>query len=108
MVDCDGKFKYSNIVNTEVAIPANFDLSQNYPNPWNPTTTIRYQVPVNIFVTIRVFDPLGKEVTTLVNEEKSAGTYEVTLNGKGLSSGVYYYQMKSGNFISTKKIILIK
>jgi hypothetical protein len=108
MIDLDGSFKYSKIVAVEIAVPLKFDLSNAYPNPWNPTTTIRYQVPVNILVSIKVFDALGKEVTTLVNEVKPAGSYEVMFNGKGLSSGVYYYQMKSENFIETKKIILIK
>jgi hypothetical protein len=104
----NGTYKYSSIVDLEMESPAKFELEQNYPNPWNPTTTIRYQVPVNIMVTIKVFDVLGKEVSTLVNEVKPAGNYEVILNGHNLASGIYYYQMKSGNFIDTKKIILIK
>jgi hypothetical protein len=108
MVDLDGFSKYSNIVNIEVVPPAKYELSNAYPNPWNPTTNIRYQVPVNIFVTIKVFDALGKEVVILVNELKPAGSYEITLNSKGLSSGVYYYQMKAGSFFETKKFILIK
>ncbi|MDR3665727.1 MAG: FISUMP domain-containing protein [Ignavibacteriaceae bacterium] len=108
MVDLDGSSKYSNIITAEVAPPAKYELSNAYPNPWNPTTTIRYQVPVNILVTIKIFDALGKEVTTLVNEVKPAGSYEVTLNGKNLASGVYYYQMKAGNFIETRKITLVK
>jgi hypothetical protein len=108
MVDLNGSSKYSNVVNAEIVAPLKFELSNAYPNPWNPTTTIRYQVPVNIMVTIKVFDVLGKEVSTLVNEVKQAGIYEVTLNGKGLASGIYYYQMKAGNFIETKKIILLK
>ena len=95
-------------VNVEVVPPAKSELSNAYPNPWNPTTTIRYQLPINILVTIKVFDALGKEITTLVNEIKPAGHYDVTFNGKGLSSGVYYYQMKSGSFTETKKIILVK
>ena len=97
-----------NFSNSKLVLPKDYELSNAYPNPWNPTTTIRYQVPVNILVTIKVFDALGREVSTLVNEVKSAGNYELTFNGKGLSSGVYYYQMKAGNFIETKKITLIK
>ncbi|MDR3667718.1 MAG: FISUMP domain-containing protein, partial [Ignavibacteriaceae bacterium] len=108
LVDFGGSSKYSNIVSVEIVAPAKFELGQNYPNPWNPTTTIRYQVPVNILVTIKAFDILGKEVATLVNELKPAGNYEVTLNGKNLSSGVYYYQMKAGTFFETKKFVLIK
>jgi hypothetical protein len=108
IVDLDGSFKYSSIINAEIIAPSKFELSNAYPNPWNPTTTIRYQVPINILVTIKLFDALGKEVITLVNEIRPAGSYEVTLNGKNLSSGIYYYQMKAGSFIETKKIILIK
>ncbi|MDR3666001.1 MAG: FISUMP domain-containing protein [Ignavibacteriaceae bacterium] len=108
MIDFNGTFKYSNIININISSPDKFELLSAYPNPWNPTTTIRYQVPINIQVKIKVFDALGREVSTLVNEVKQAGIYEVILNGKGLASGIYYYQMKAGNFIGTKKIILIK
>lgn len=108
MVDNDGSFKYINIVNVDIATPAKFELSQNYPNPFNPSTTIRYQLPVNSRITLKVFDMLGKEVTTLVNEQKLAGSYEVTLNADRLSSGVYYYQLKTDNFVQTKKLALVK
>jgi uncharacterized protein (TIGR02145 family) len=108
LVDLDGSSKYSNIIIAEIVAPLRFELSNAYPNPWNPTTTIRYQVPVNIMVTIKVFDALGREVSILVNEVKPAGNYEVTLNGHNLASGIYYYQMKAGNFIATKKITLLK
>jgi uncharacterized protein (TIGR02145 family) len=108
MIDLDGSVKYSDIVNSEVTVPAVFYLDQNYPNPWNPTTTIRYEVPVTSMISIKVFNALGKEVVALVNEMKSPGSYEVTLNGIGLSSGVYYYQMKSENFVMTRKLTLIK
>ena len=108
VVDLDGSSKYSNTINVEIAPPAKYELDNAYPNPWNPTTTIHYQVPVNILVSIKVFDALGREVSTLVNEVKPAGSYEITLNGKNLSSGVYYYQMKAGNFLETKKLILLK
>jgi uncharacterized protein (TIGR02145 family) len=108
MVDLDGSYKYSNIVNLEVTPPAKFELSNAYPNPWNPSTTIRFQVPVNILVTIKMFDAVGREVATLINEIKPAGSYEVILNGRNLASGVYYYQMKAGSFLETKKFILIK
>ncbi|MDR3667159.1 MAG: T9SS type A sorting domain-containing protein, partial [Ignavibacteriaceae bacterium] len=108
MTDIDGSFKYSTIINADVSAPVKYELAQNFPNPWNPTTTIRYKMPVNGLVSIKVFDALGKEITTLVNEIKPAGNYEVTLNGKNLSSGIYYYQMRAGSFIETKKITLIK
>ena len=89
-------------------IPENFILYQNYPNPFNPTTTIAYQIPERDFVTLKVYDILGREVATLVNEEKPAGTYEVQFAGRGLTSGIYFYQLKSGNYLETKKMILIK
>jgi uncharacterized protein (TIGR02145 family) len=108
LVDVDGLYIYSNVINAEIAAPVKFELSNAYPNPWNPTTTISYQIPFDIFVTIKVFNSLGKEVTTLVNELKSIGAYKVTISGKNLSSGVYYYQMKAGSFFETKKFILIK
>jgi hypothetical protein len=89
-------------------LPKNFSLSQNYPNPFNPTTTIHYSVPKTSFVTIKVYDMLGKEIATLVNQEKSAGNYTVQFNGSNLSSGIYFYRMRSGNFVETKKLLLLK
>ena len=95
--------------------PDRFYLSQNYPNPFNPTTKIKYQIPAvissetkNLFVTFKVYNILGKEVATLVNEEKSAGKYEVEFNSSGLSSGIYFYSLKAGSFYETKKMILLK
>jgi hypothetical protein len=108
MVDVDGSYHYSNVVNTDVGSPAKFELGNAYPNPWNPTTTIRYSVPVSSPVTIKVFDAIGREVSTLVDEVKPAGSYQITMNDKGLSSGMYFYRMTAGNFSETKKLILIK
>jgi len=98
--------------------PKYFYLSQNYPNPFNPSTVIRYKIPVqarsdNVFVVLKVYDALGTEITTLVNEEKPAGTYEVKFNSHSgssriLTSGVYFYQLKAGSFIQTRKMILMK
>ena len=85
-----------------------FYLFQNYPNPFNPTTKMDYSIPRASFVTLKVYDILGREVATLVNEEKPAGNYEVEFNGKGLSSGVYFYRIQAGNFVSTKKLVLLK
>lgn len=86
-----------------------FTLSQNYPNPFNPSTVISYRLPVIGFVTLKVYDILGREVATLVNEEKPAGEYEVEFSAKGESaSGVYFYQLKAGEFSQTKKMILLK
>lgn len=89
-------------------IPDNYFLSQNYPNPFNPTTVINYQIPQRGFVTLKIFDVLGKEVATLVNEEKSAGNYEVDFSSKGLASGVYIYTMKVNDFVDSKKMILLR
>jgi len=89
-------------------LPVAFNLSQNYPNPFNPATTITYQIPEREFVTIKVYDILGREVATLVNEEKPAGSYEIQFNASGLTSGIYFYQLKAGSYSETKKMILLK
>jgi len=101
---------YGNITstrNSEIKLD-NYTLYQNYPNPFNPVTTINYTIAAKDFVTIKVFDFLGKEVATLVNEEKPAGSYSVNFNGNKLSSGVYFYRMHAGSFVETKKLILLK
>ena len=89
-------------------IPVNYSLSQNYPNPFNPSTSIKFQVPQSEFVRLVIYDVLGKEVATLVNEEKAAGSYEINYNASNLSSGIYFYTIKAGSFTSTKKMILMK
>ena len=94
-------------------LPLAFELEQNYPNPFNPSTKINYSVPQLSQVQIKVFDVLGNEIETLVNEEKPAGEYEVIFNShsgkvRNLTSGVYFYQLKAGEFIQTKKMILLK
>ena len=86
----------------------NYMLLQNYPNPFNPSTNIKYGVSSTELVNLKVYDVLGNEVATLVNEEKPAGTYEVTWSAANLPSGVYFYQLRAGNFIETKKMILSK
>lgn len=94
--------------NEHIISPDDFALYQNYPNPFNPSTTIQYQVSSIAHATLKVYDVLGKEVTTLVNEVKSPGVYYVQFTINNLSSGIYYYQLKSGSFIQTKKMILLK
>ena len=98
-----------NNLNTPVK---DYKLMQNYPNPFNPTTTIQYSVPQNSFVTIILYDVLGKAVKTLVNEEKATGNYAVTFNAKSgsrrISSGIYFYRFQSGKFVDTKKMILLR
>jgi hypothetical protein len=90
-------------------LPKMFALGQNYPNPFNPATIIKYQLPIQSYVTIRVYDILGKEVATLVNnEKKSGGYYEVQFDGSNLASGMYFYKIEAGTFSDTKKMILVK
>jgi hypothetical protein len=85
-----------------------FHLSQNYPNPFNPSTKISWQSPVSSHQTLKVYDVLGNEIATLVNEEKPAGNYEVEFNASMLSSGIYFYKLQAGSFVETKKIVLIR
>ncbi len=89
-------------------IPENFLLKQNYPNPFNPSTQINYSIPSAQKVTLKVYDELGKEVTTLVNGEQAAGNYTVDFNASDLASGVYFYRLQAGSFIQMKKMILMK
>ena len=100
-------------VDDKKSFPLDFSLEQNYPNPFNPSTTIRYSIPSSEFITLKVFDVLGNEVATLVNEEKPAGNYEVEFSvGRDSSpeivSGIYFYKLQVGNVIGTKKMILMK
>ena len=106
-IDNDGTYKYSNIVEVGI-VPSSFTLSQNYPNPFNPSTKIKYSIPQSSKVVVKVFDMLGKEVATLVNEEKEAGTYEITWNAQNLPSGVYSYGIKAGSYTAIKKMVLLK
>ena len=85
-----------------------FALANNYPNPFNPSTIIKYTIPKQNFVELKIYDILGREVATLVNEEKSAGNYEINFNGSKLSSGVYFYRLQAGSFVSTKKFVMLK
>lgn len=89
-------------------LPEHYLLYNSYPNPFNPETKIKFDLPIDNFVTIKVFDILGKEVITLVNEFKNAGSYIVSFNGSGLSSGVYYYKIQSGSFTAVRKMLLLK
>ena len=107
-VDYNGTFEYSYEVTVEIILPSLFKLEQNYPNPFNPSTTFRYSIPTQSKVVIKVFDVLGNEIETLVNEEKPFGIYELTWSAANLPNGVYIYQLLTENFIQTKKMILIK
>ena len=105
-----GADEFNGIVGVEDAqnLPTEFALEQNYPNPFNPSTTFRYSISSQLKVTIKVYDILGNEIQTLVNKEKPAGTYEITWNEVNLPSGVYFYQLKAGEFIQTKKMLILK
>lgn len=110
-IDFDGTFKYYSFSESiQIGLPETFELSQNYPNPFNPSTIINYNIPQAGLVTLKVYNVLGKEVATLVNEKKDAGRYNVELNATklGMGSGVYFYTLESGSFKSTKKMIMIK
>jgi len=89
-------------------IPNQFSLSQNYPNPFNPNTIIRFKIKDSRLTTLKVFDVLGREVETLVNEQLKPGTYEVDFDGSKFSSGVYFYKFVAGEFVETKKMMLVK
>ena len=99
-------------MDNEPTLPTKFLLSQNFPNPFNPNTTIRYQIPVRSIVTLKLYDILGREIITLVNEGEAAGNYNIDFNASsaagGLASGVYFYQLKAGDYTSVKKMILLK
>jgi adhesin HecA-like repeat protein len=108
-VDNDGSFSYSNSVSVSIdQMPANFTLFQNYPNPFNPTTVIKYAIAEESFVTIKVYNIIGSEIATLVNENLSAGSYEYNFNASSLSSGAYIYKIQAGGFSETRKMILSK
>ncbi len=110
-IDYDGQFEYSNVLEVNVA-SINFALNQNYPNPFNPSTVIGYQLPAAGVVTLKVFDVLGREVATLVDEYKQAGYHEIEFNlsavRQGPASGIYFYQLKAGDYTDTKKMMIIK
>lgn len=110
-----GLYHFSQLIFTETTtsirqdeISAEYNLYQNYPNPFNPTTKIKYSIPHAGLVSIKVFDLLGSEIATLVNEEKQTGNYEIEFNASNLASGVYIYKMQVGNFFNAKKFILMK
>jgi hypothetical protein len=87
---------------------SDYYLSQNYPNPFNPSTQIRYSIPRSSNVVIKVYDLLSNEIETIVNEEKPAGSYEVEFDGSEISSGIYFYQLRAGDFVAVKKMLLLK
>ncbi|MDZ4712408.1 MAG: T9SS type A sorting domain-containing protein [bacterium] len=108
-IDFNGNFEYFNLGSeVSIGIPDKFKLSQNYPNPFNPTTKINFSVPVNSLVKLKIYNVLGKEVMTLINEQKQAGNYAAEFNGANLSSGIYFFRMEAGEFVDVKRMMLIK
>jgi hypothetical protein len=108
-IDRDGKFEYSQTVEIIAASsPKEFALEQNYPNPFNPTTAIGYQLSANSFTTLKIYDAIGREVATLVNEVKEAGTYSAQFDGAKLSSGIYFARLSSDGKIQIRKLMLMK
>lgn len=109
-IDADGSFTYSSIIDVDFNQPNQFRLEQNYPNPFNPSTSISYQIAGDDLVTLKIFNALGNEVATLVNEDQTAGNYSINFSADELqlSSGTYFYQLRTGNFLSVKKMLLLK
>jgi PKD repeat protein len=98
----------TSIPGVAAGMPSEFILAQNYPNPFNPSTTIRYELPRTAHVTLGVYDILGRQVSVLLNEKRETGVHEAKFNGAGLSSGVYFYRLQAGDFVATKRLLLLK
>jgi hypothetical protein len=107
-VDFDGTFSYSNEVNVDVTAPVQFELAQNYPNPFNPSTTIKFALPQSSNVTLKVYNALGQEVSTLINQFMESGLHTINFDASNLNSGIYFYRLDSGQFSEVKKMTLIK
>ena len=107
-IDFDGTFEYSNTIEVEISTPIKFSLNQNFPNPFNPSTTIKYSLKDDGKVTLKIYNSLGEEVRILVNEIKAAGIYEIEFNATNLPSGVYIYQLSTPGFAQARKMILAK
>lgn len=107
-IDFNGKVNYSNEVNVNITAPALFSLEQNYPNPFNPATSIKYSVPQDGPVSLAVYNILGEKILTLVNQNMSAGNYEVKFDASHYASGIYFYRLDAGIYSSMKKMILMK
>jgi len=108
IVDNDGSFTYSDAVSAEVEAPAKYSLEQNYPNPFNPSTTIAFTIPEASFVTLKIYNALGKEIAVLFSGNKEAGTYEMNYDAADIPSGIYYYTMYTNNYTQTNKMLLLK
>ena len=100
------KTTINKLIVTGKLIPDVYALEQNYPNPFNPSTTIKYHIPELSFVTLKVYDVLGNEIATLINEKKSIGSFDIKFDATGLPSGIYFYRLRVGSFVETKKMVL--
>jgi hypothetical protein len=107
-LDYDGSYEYSNVIELNTVSVTTFELSQNYPNPFNPSTNIKFQIANDSFVSLNVYKTLGEKVSTLINEFITAGSYEITFDASELPSGVYFYTLKAGNYLATKKMLLLR
>jgi len=107
-IDSDGQFEYSKTIEVDLGAPKKFELSQNYPNPFNPMTNIEYAISSRQYVILKVYNLLGKELTTLVKGYKETGSYTVNFDASNLSSGVYIYKLQAGDFTQTRKMTLLK
>lgn len=107
-IDFDGTYSYSTVVSISLNKKITYCLDANYPNPFNPSTKIRFSIPEKQHVTLKIYDVLGKEVKTLVNEERNSGQFIVEFNAGDFSSGIFFYQLKAGNFTQTNKMLLLK
>ena len=107
-VDFDGTFEYSNIIEIDINSVSEFTLNQNYPNPFNPNTKISFTLPQTANVKLSIYNAIGEKIAELMNEVKSAGTYDVDFNASELSSGIYLYRLEAGEFIQTRKMSLMK
>src|ERR1035437_5719518 len=106
-IDKDGTFKCSKTIEVASVI-LKYDLAQNFPNPFNPTTVITYSIPTSSNVLINVYNVIGERIKTLVNQYQEAGSYKINFNAVGLSNGIYFYKIQSGNFAAIKKMLLLK
>ena len=104
----NGSFEFSETIETQIITPDEFELSQNYPNPFNPSTNIAFELPKSGHVMLSVFNLLGQKVATLIDQNMDAGSHNVHFDATNLPSGLYFYQLQSGNFNSIKKMVLLK
>jgi len=107
-IDFNGTFVYSDEVNAEVTSPVQFELAQNYPNPFNPSTTIKFSIPQSSNVTLKIFNTLGQEVKTLLNQNMESGVHTINFDASELNSGIYFYRLDAGQFSQVRKMTLIK